>query len=80
MNHKKKCILVALDRNPMTVDEFLRAGWGVYVNAWAPTFTNLKQDGLIQMTDEKRLTRWGKPAHVHKITRAGRRALKLEAA
>lgn len=68
-------ILKAIDRaGDLTVDEFVSSR-GLYVNSWAPTFTKLRQNGLITRTGEKRRTSHGAEAFVLTLTQAGREAL-----
>lgn len=69
--------LRTLDRfGPMTVNEFCT--WGgrdLYVNTWAPIFTHLKDEGLVERTGERRRTSHGAMAWVLRITAGGRECL-----
>lgn len=73
---KAHAVLTALSEHPtgLTVDQFVSdRGW--YVNSWAPTFTQLRQAGLIARTGIKVPTSHGATAFVVSITDAGRAEL-----
>lgn len=68
VEEKRRRILRWLgERGDGTVNEFVRQH-GLYVNSWAPTFTYLKRDGLIEATGLFRETQYGSPANVWRVT------------
>ena len=74
MTAREYVILYALYLRNLTPDEFV-SHEGVYVSSWAPLFTYLKRDGLIQRTGERRTTAHGRKAHVYRLTASGLHAL-----
>lgn len=72
---KRREILAALAVNPMTVDQFVTAS-RLYVNSWAPVFTHLRKEGLVERTGEQRPTVNGSKAHVLRLTDTGRAMLR----
>lgn len=76
LNDRELAVLRTLaDTGETTVDDFVATS-ELYVNSWAPTFTRLRQRGLVARTGERATTRHGAQAHVIRITEAGRAALK----
>lgn len=64
-------ILTALrEEGPQTVDEFVTRR-GLYHNSWAPSFTRLRQGGLVRRNGERRLTAHGSEAYVIAVTKSG---------
>ena len=78
LNRREQVVLQALaERGPMTADEFVSPA-GLYVNSWAPTFTHLKDYGLVERTGQKKVTKHNGIAFVIAITDRGRNAIKEE--
>lgn len=71
-NEKEVVVLRYLAKRDTTVDEYLTKRGDLYVNSWAPTFTRLLNEGILERTGEKRRTRNGGSACVHRIVRKHR--------